>query len=187
MSSSNSLENRIALGPQDDPVARAVLLILQTIATPVDGAATRGWRISPGQDVLSDSAAMRYLRAMSKPLVCEVSTVNSATEIRCGSPEENPRWGWWAEASQNPTSTLGLAEREEMNRTGNRRLLLAGERQSIVLSDTEVEELERDYIILGNYTISSFIASRLDPSLDVAVVWRYWRSTNSTRTEFIGG
>jgi hypothetical protein len=173
------------LSPRDDAVARAVLLILQTIAAPVDEVTNHGWRISPDQTVLSDSAAMEYLRTVSKPLVCEVIDVNWPIEIRCGPPEENPRWTWWAEANQIPA--LSPTEMEEMERTGSRRLLLVGDTESIVLTEAEVEQFTRDYIILGNYTTSSFIASRLDPSLDVAVVWRYWRSTNSTRAEYVGG
>lgn len=183
MSATNLLENRIVLGAGEDAVARAVLLILNTIGTPPEGIAVQGWRIAPGGNVLPDSAVVQHLSRMPKPLVCERIPAGAQREIRCGYPDENPRWKWWAQAQQDVGSFLGVREREEMERTGNTQVLLVGESESIVLSVSEVEQLERDYVILGTHTITRFIASRLDPLLDVAMVWRYWRSTSSTRVE----
>jgi hypothetical protein len=69
-----------------------------------------------------------------------------------------------------------------MNRTGNRRVLLAGETESIVLSADEVEQLSRDYVIIGTHTVCSFVTSRLGAPTDVAILTRYWASSPSTST-----
>ena len=179
------IENRIVLGPGEDAVARAVLVILRAIAVPQEEPTNDGWRFAPDQRVLSDRSATVYLSQVPKPVVCEVLRGKGEIEILCGRPEEHPRWQWWAEAMKDDAAWLGARERDEMDRTGNRCVLLVGETESIVLSETEAERLMQDYIILGDYTSTSFIASRLDLSLDVAVVWRYGHSTSSTSVEVV--
>lgn len=181
MSAAELMQNLIVPRPGEDVVARAVVLILHTIGAPSQGIEARGWCIAPSIDVLDDHALVQRLSHMPKPVVCEPIPADAPRTIQCGHPDENPRWTWLAQGQLDAGSVLGTKQREEIERTGNTRILLVGEGESIVLSVAEVEQLNRDYVIPGTYTIAQFRASRLDPTLDVALVWRYWRSTATTQ------
>jgi hypothetical protein len=178
------LDRRVTLNPDEDAITRTVLLILRTIAG-VGGGAHGVWRVFPEERVFSDSAMMEYLRRTPKPLVCEVLQATEPTVIKCGPPETEDEWRWWAKSRHTPASILSPVVQMEMYRTGNRRVLIAGDTESIVLSDVQLKVLERDYIIVGNYTVATFLASQISPVLDVAIVCRYWRSTNSTHVKIM--
>jgi hypothetical protein len=180
------MDNRIILEREDEVVARAVLLILQTVVGREGHTTADSWRFYPEERILSDQEATERLSRMAKPLACEVACSDSTIELRCGHPDEDSRWKWWAQVDQS-IPTFGSREQAEIDRTGNTRVLLVGEAESIVLSVSQIEQLARDYVIIGKYTVSSFVASRLDPSLDVAVVWRYWASTSTTVATVVDG
>lgn len=171
---------RIVVDDEDDAVARAVLLILQTIVPPrEDPSRSQDWRFVSEDNVSSTREAMERLSRMPKPLVCEAARVDSVIEISCGKPGDNPRWEWWAQTHAD-TPLLSELELEEIERTGNRRVMLAGPTESIVLDVDQLEQMSKEYVILGNYTVSSFLASRFDSAPDVAVVERYFPSTTAT-------
>lgn len=173
------LENRVTAGAHGDVIARAVLVILRTVSGNHVNGTPRPWRIANSAGALSDGDLIQVLTAMPKPVVCEVIRSEGGPEIKCGRPDENQRWKWWAEAYQEE-SVFSPPLQEEMDRTGNRRVLLAGETESIVLSDDEVKQLSRDYVIIGAHTVCSFVTSRLGAPKDVAILTRYWAASPST-------
>lgn len=121
---------------------------------------------------------------MPKPLVCEAVRADSVIEIRCGPPAENSRWEWWARTNAD-IPALSNREVEEIERTGIKRVLLVGATESIVLDVDQLEQLSKEYVILGNHTVTHFLAARLDPSLGVSVVQRYWYSEPATKVTIV--
>lgn len=160
----------------DDRVdaARAAILILRTISH--EGVLPNQVRLAPDDQIRSDSEAALILSQMEKPIQCTGNSDGRVLTISCEPVTHDYEWLLREQRNppRNPVHSQGKEARSQST-------IIAGREESLTLSASATELLDRDFLILGRYFVKKNSAARAGISDgNVGSIRRYLRSSSGT-------
>lgn len=174
--SSSVAESRRPSDPRR--VARAAILVARALA-PETGAVTDAIRLLPYPDLIDQNEASSRLAGMRKPLECESRVRNGILELRCSRlTRANAGRRRIRQAVLDAAGgVLSSEEREAVLRSPSRSLLLVGIDESMMLTVSEYEQLERDYVFPGDFLMAGGAPGEFGYRDSEAAVARYYRAS----------
>lgn len=168
------------MGRDELAVSRAALLILRAIGSSDSGSPAdtlHSWSEVPVQ---LDEVAIRQLAAMPKPVECIASVIDGRVVAHCR-PLSRFNRGLWR-AHQALATQARANNKVDSATIADVTILIIANGESMVLSRTQLRELEADYLFLGNFSVREDVVNP-DAASGVTRVAREYSATAYVETE----
>jgi hypothetical protein len=167
-----------------EQVARAALVAARGILPAKAGTESGLVRLRAGAEAVDQEEAVLMLSRFSKPLEYEPQLIDGVLTLGCRALSAENRWRYdavldWLE--EEGTETMEHARAGRHTRT----VLLVGRRgESILLSPAELEQYERDYLLLGHYFRTEDDPDPDQAALGAVIVVKFGPASSPTFSRF---